>query len=97
MNEEKKYNGEVKIKNEEGKNLFETYEVNGRKYTDNLPKNSFISIQKKQYIEYEQQKEEIERLNNIINKAIDYIKTVGVRPREIDSFVLLNILKGEDK
>ena len=70
MSEEETYTGEFKIKNEVGKNLLETYEVNGRKYTDNLPKNSFISIPKKQYIEYEQQKEQIERLNNIINKAL---------------------------
>ena len=47
-------------------NLFETYEVNYREYTDNLPKNSFINIPKKQYIEYEQQKEEIERLQKIL-------------------------------
>lgn len=52
-----------------GKNLFETYEVNSRTYTGNLPKNAFISIPNKQYIEYEQQKEEIERLNNIINET----------------------------
>lgn len=56
-----------------GKNLFETYEVNSRTYTGNLPKNAFISIPKKQYIEYEQQKEEIERLNNIINDFEKYL------------------------
>ena len=51
------------------KNLFsEPYEVNGRIYTDNLPVNAFIGITKEQYIEYEQQKEEIERLNNILNE-----------------------------
>ena len=74
MSEEETYTGEFKIKNEVGKNLLETYEVNGRTYTDNLPKNCFISIPKKQYIEYEQQKEEIERLNKQIEeyqKALD--------------------------
>lgn len=46
------------------KNLFsKTYEVNGRTYTDNLPTNARIMFTKEQYIEYEQQKEEIERLN----------------------------------
>ena len=40
---------------------------------------------------------EIERLNNIINKGIEYIKSVGVLPKQIDSFVLLEILKGSDK
>ena len=40
---------------------------------------------------------EIKRLNDIINRAIEYIKAVGVKPKEIDSFVLLDILKGSDK
>ena len=57
-----------------GKNLFETYEVNGRQYTDNLPKNALISIPKKQYIEYEQQSEEIERLHSIIKEAREKIE-----------------------
>ena len=68
------------IKNTTGKNLFETYEINGRIYTDNLGENALISVTKKQYIEYEQQKEEIERLNKIIksllkrqNEALKYI------------------------
>lgn len=53
------------------KNLFsKTYEVNGRTYTDNLPTNALISITKEQYIEYEQQKEEIERLNNDIKELL---------------------------
>lgn len=61
----------VKIKTQViGNNLFKTYEVNGRKYTDNLPKNALISVPKEQFIEYEQQKEEIERLNNILDTAI---------------------------
>lgn len=48
------------------KNLFsKTYEVNGRSYTDNLPKNALIGFTKEQYIEYEQQKEEIERLKEM--------------------------------
>ena len=55
------------------KNLFETYEVNGRQYTDNLPKNALISIPKKQYIEYEQQREENEQLHSIIKEAREYI------------------------
>ena len=46
---------------------------------------------------YDDATEEIERLNNIINKAIEYIKSVGVLPKQIDSFVLLEILKGSDK
>jgi len=29
-------------------------------------------------------------------KAMEYIKVVGVLPKQIDSFVLLNILKGEN-
>ena len=40
---------------------------------------------------------EIKRLNNIINEAIEYIKAVGVIPKNIDIFVLLDILKGSDK
>ena len=45
-----------------GKNLFETYEVNGRQYTDNLGHNAFISIPKEQYIEYEQLQQENKQL-----------------------------------
>lgn len=56
MNEEEKI----------GKNLFE---YNGIIYTDNIPKNMFISITKEQYAEYMQQKEEIERLKNLLVKA----------------------------
>lgn len=56
------------------KNLFETYKVNGRTYTDNLGINAMISIPKKQYIEYEQQKEEIEKLSNIIKELNDKIE-----------------------
>ena len=41
-----------------GKNLFK---YNGIIYTDNIPKNMFISITKEQYIEYMQQKETIEK------------------------------------
>lgn len=74
MSYEETYTGEFKIKNEVGKNLLETYEVNGRAYTDNLPKNCFISIPKKQYIEYEQQKEENQRLNNIIKEVREEIR-----------------------
>lgn len=36
-------------------------------------------------------------LEERINKAIEYIKAVGVLPKQIDSFVLLNILQGSDK
>ena len=32
-----------------------------------------------------------------VDKAIEYIKSVGVLPKQIDSFVLLDILKGSDK
>lgn len=32
-----------------------------------------------------------------LDKAIEYIKTVGVLPKQLDSFVLLEILKGSDK
>ena len=53
-----------------GKNLFETYEVNGKQYTDNIPKDTLICISKEEFIEYKQQKEEIERLNNIIKNTI---------------------------
>ena len=41
-----------------GKNLFE---YNGIIYTDNIPKNMFLSITKEQYVEYMQQKEKIEK------------------------------------
>ena len=74
MSEEETYTGEFKIKNVVGKNLLETYEVNGRTYTDNIPENFLISIPKKQYIEYEQQKEEIERLHSIIKEVREYIE-----------------------
>ena len=47
-------------------------------------------------VELKQANKEIERLNNIINRAIEYIKAVGVKPKEIDSFVLLDILKGSN-
>lgn len=57
-----------------GKNLFETYEVNSRTYTDNIPKDTLICISKEEFIEYKQQKEEIERLNNIINELEKGIK-----------------------
>ena len=90
-----------------GKNLFETYEVNGKQYTDNLPKNAFISISKVQYIEYEQQKEEIERLNNIINgmeKFFKYAYDNEVKPlndRKVSVWTIcldkLQELKGSDK
>lgn len=36
-------------------------------------------------------------LNNTIDKTIEYIKAVGVLPKQIDSFVLLNILQGSDR
>ena len=85
------------------KNLFETYEVNGRTYTDNLGGNALISISKKQYIEYEQQKEEIERLNNIIKEVREYIKTLDYENEEtydIGEYTrneLLEILGGSNK
>ena len=56
-----------------GKNLFETYEVNGKQYTDNIPKDTLICISKEEFIEYKQQKEENKRLNNIINELEDSI------------------------
>lgn len=84
------------------KNLFETYEVNGRQYTDNLPKNALISIPKEQYIEYEQQREEIERLNNIINELEK--KLLELRLTDVDGKTIayrlldkLQELKGSDK
>lgn len=66
------------------KNLFETYEVNGRQYTDNLGHNAFVSIPKEQYIEYEQLKEENKQLkeelknkSNVleITRYLDIIRT----------------------
>ena len=42
-----------------GRNLFE---VNGIKYTDNIPNGMTISLTKEQYVEYLQQKELIEKL-----------------------------------
>ena len=36
-------------------------------------------------------------LKSRIDKAIEYIKAVGVLPKQIDSFVLLNILQGSDE
>lgn len=98
-----KYTGEFKIKNEVGKNLLETYEVNGRKYTDNLPKNCFISIPKKQYIEYEQQKEEIERLNKqlqlISDEFLKYDWENSSKKQIINQLKSLynSIFKGSDK
>ena len=53
------------------KNLFETYEVNGRQYTDNLGHNAFISIPKEQYIEYEQLKEENKQLKEELKNKPD--------------------------
>ena len=60
-----------------GKNLFETYEVNGKQYTDNIPKDTLICISKEEFIEYKQQKEEIERLNNIINEINSIVEYWG--------------------
>ena len=68
MSHKETYIGEFKTKKEVGKNLFKTYEVNGKQYIDNIPKNISICISKEQYIEYEQQKEENKRLNNIIKE-----------------------------
>ena len=86
------------------KNLFETYNVNGRNYTDNLGINAMISIPKKQYIEYEQQKEEIKRLNNIINEIEKYIisqmqeqETLKETKSPTYIFCKLQELKGSDK
>ena len=62
---EEKYTGEFEIKNQIGKNLFETYEVNGKQYTDNIPEDCLIGIRKEQYIIYEQQEEELENLRKI--------------------------------
>ena len=77
-----------------GKNLFETYEVNGRKYTDNLPKNASISISKEQYIEYEQQKEENKRLNNIINELEKFlIEEIEDYDKHINSKFITGIAK----
>lgn len=45
-------------------------------------------------VELEQQ---CKKQKEVIDKAIEYIKAVGVKPKEIDSFVLLDILKGSDK
>ena len=39
----------------------------------------------------------INELNERIEKAIDYIKATGVHPKQIDSFVLLNILQGSEE
>ena len=61
-----------------GKNLFE---YNGIIYTDNIPKNMFISITKEQYAEYMQQKEmiqqqqkEIEELKSQNNEIVKELK-----------------------
>ena len=65
-------------------------------------------ISKEKYDELEQYnmklKDKVEQLQDRkdtleirIDKAVEYIKAVGVRPKEIDSFVLLNILKGDNK
>ena len=72
------------------KNLFETYEVNGKQYTDNLPPNSFISISKKQYIEYEQQKEEIDRLNKCYCNRSDCSGRLNQKNEVYDSVVQRN-------
>ena len=87
------------------KNLFETYDVNGETYTDNLGENALIGIPKKQFIEYEQQKEKIERLNNIINELEKYILAILNTPEFdiIQKDLILMIknklqeLKGSDK
>lgn len=40
---------------------------------------------------------DVYKLSNIIDRAINYIKAVGVLPGQIDSYVLLNILQGDYK
>lgn len=50
---------ECESEENKGKNLFE---VNGTKYTDNIPNDITISLTKEQYVEYLQQKELIEKL-----------------------------------
>ena len=71
-----------------GKNLFE---YNGIIYTDNIPKNMFISITKEQYVEYMQQKETIEQQQKVIDKmaeaVYDYanLGTMGICPAEIEN------------
>lgn len=44
----------------------------------------------------EEKGKEIERLQSIIKEVREYIKAVGVLPRQIDSFVLLEILDKEN-
>lgn len=61
-----------------GKNLFE---YNGIIYTDNIPKNMFISITKEQYAEYMQQKEMIQQQQ----KEIEELKKCYViKPKELE-------------
>ena len=70
-----------------GKNLFETYDVNGKQYTDYIPKDTLICISKEEFIEYKQQKEEIERLNNIINELEKDVKErIDFYKQEIKEF-----------
>ncbi len=56
-----------------GKNLFE---YNGIIYTDNIPKNMFISITKEQYIEYMQQKEKIDKQQEEIEELKETVEFV---------------------
>ena len=81
------------------KNLFETYEVNGKTYTDNLGENTLISIPKKQYIEYEQQKEETERLQARIDKALHRIQLLQMDGEVSikDLGKIVRDLRGSDK
>ena len=97
------YTGEFKIKNEVGKNLLETYEVNGRKYTDNIPSDFIIGISKKEFIEYQQQKKEIERLNKqlqlISDEFLKYDWENSSKKQIINQLKSLynSIFKGSDK
>lgn len=99
-NEEKelKYNDDV-VKETKGRNLFE---VNGIKYTDNIPKNMWISVSKEQYVEYLQQKELIEKLTqeneelrtdriskNRVKELIDFYKH--------KDFIMMMVVNGHDE
>ena len=74
-----------------GKNLFETYEVNGKQYTDNIPKDTLICISKEEFIEYKQQKEEIERLNIKIKDLYKQLnEQINFKTKNANEIIRLN-------
>lgn len=95
---ELKYNDDT-VKETKGRNLFE---VNGIKYTDNIPENMWISVSKEQYVEYLQQKELIEKLTqeneelrtnriskNRVKELIDFYKH--------KDFIMMMVVNGHDE